>query len=116
MRQHITTKFNYVFENYGETNDLPSVTIPGDSMSLKEMLDRFARGLALPEPRQIPYYNENEVFPNLRSMDLTEQADYMENVTLQATALQSDYEELIQSSKKDAGAPSSPAPDPNKQD
>lgn len=83
----ITTKFNYVHENYGEVNTLPSATVPGDAMSLRDLLDRFARGLALPEPRQQPYYNQEEVFPNFKKMDLVDQEDYMENLNLRVEHL-----------------------------
>lgn len=112
MKPHITTKFNYVYENYGETNTMPSATIPEDSMSLREMLDRYARGLPLPESRLQPYYNEREILPPINSMDLADLQTLKENAILRTQILEDEYKEELATRKK-APAPKIPASDPS---
>lgn len=118
MKKHITTKFNYVYENYGEINTMPSATIPEDSMSLRDMLDRYARGIPLPESRLQPYYNDKEVLPNINNMDLADLQTLRENATLQTQQLENELKEEIATRKK-APAPKSsetvppvPSPEP----
>ena len=101
---HITTKFNYVYENYGEINTMPSATIPEDSMSLKEMLDRFARGVPLPEPRLQAYFNDKEILPPINSMDLADLQTLKDNATLQTQILENQLKDEI-ASHKQATAP-----------
>lgn len=61
----------------GEVNNEPSMTIPDDSMSIKEILDRYARGLPLGGER-VPVYNGEEYIPDLETLDLVDRAELME--------------------------------------
>ena len=122
MRPLINTKFNYDHTRYGEVNSQPSMTIPNDTMSLRQMLDRYARGMALPE-RPLPYYDEENVFPNMAKMDLTERADYLESQKEKVLLLQKQLEderkqpstEPLQDAPQppahDTSAPTLPTPD-----
>lgn len=108
MRPLINTKFNYDHTRYGEINDEPSMTVPGETMSLRDMLDRFARGMALP-PRPEPYYNEQQQLPNLNAMDLVDRHDYLQNQKQIVDSLRQQYEE--ENKKPDSTPPAPPAPD-----
>lgn len=60
----------------GEVNLFPTKTIPDQVFSLKELLDRNARGLAI-TGEKFPIYHEDEngnpeEMPDLRKMDLSE--------------------------------------------
>lgn len=68
-----------LFEKNYETNDLPSLTIPDQTMTIREILTRFSRGL--PIEQKIPIYNESdsdEYFPDPRYMDLAERQELSE--------------------------------------
>lgn len=59
------------FPRYAEVNTLPSMTIPDQTMSLKVLLERFARGLKV-TGEKFPIYHGEEAFPDLAKMDLSE--------------------------------------------
>jgi hypothetical protein len=109
MRKLITTKFNFTFEDYGEINTMPSATILEDTMSLKEMLNRYARGLPLPESRHTPYYNPDHILPNIHALDLVDQQNLKENAILRTEELSNQLQDEIKASKK-ANAPKEPKP------
>ncbi len=72
--------FSSIFfdKNY-ETNDEPSLTVPDQTMTIREILTRFSRGL--PIDQKIPIYNESdsdEYFPDPRHMDLAERQELSE--------------------------------------
>jgi len=70
---------NQLFENQYETNNEPSLTIPDQTMSVREILTRFSRGL--PIDQKIPTYNESEsdeYIPDPRYMDLAERQELSE--------------------------------------
>lgn len=61
------------FPNDNEVNNLPSMTIPDQSLTVKEIMHRFARGLSTTQ-REGEYYGEEDI-PDLRGMDLSEIED-----------------------------------------
>lgn len=61
----------------GEINDQPSETIPDESMSIREILARFAQGLSVGGGRT-PIYDEDDDFPDPRTLDLAEIQDLRE--------------------------------------
>lgn len=64
----------------GEVNTMPSQTVPDQTMSLKELLERYARGLPI-DGDNFPVYNgDDEYLPDLKKMDLSEIADLKEEV------------------------------------
>lgn len=69
----ILTPFNFV-PKMGVINNLPSLTIPDQSLSLSEILRRFATGQNIPAMR-VDYHGEDEM-PNLATLDLSEVDDY----------------------------------------
>lgn len=75
----------------GETNTKPSLTVPDATMSLRELLDRYGRGLPVNGSEPV-YHGEEVELPNLRAMDLTEiqalreaSAEQVKNLQEQAT-------------------------------
>lgn len=59
----------------GEVNSQPSMTVPDQSLSIKEILDRHARGLPISGNIQIPVYDEEDDMPDIRTLDLAERQE-----------------------------------------
>lgn len=57
-----------------EANDMPSMTIPDQSMTVREIIDRHTRGIPF-EAGKVPVYNEDEYWPEYKKMDLTEREE-----------------------------------------
>lgn len=77
----------------GEKNDMPSMTVPEQAMSIREILDRFSRGLPLGGQR-VPVYNgEDDDLPDLRHMDLADRQEYMENAADELRSLKTKINE-----------------------
>ena len=47
--------------NLDEVNNEPSMTVPDEAMSLREILYRFAQGQELPIAHELPYHDEDEL-------------------------------------------------------
>lgn len=62
----------------GEVNYSPSLTIPNEAMSLREIMDRYARGLPLSRSNKTEVYHGEEEMPDLHTMDLSEIHDLAE--------------------------------------
>lgn len=58
-----------------EKNTLPSKTIPDQSMSMREIIERFAKGLSMDNAR-VPLYDEEDDMPDIRTLDLAEIEEY----------------------------------------
>lgn len=63
-----------------EITEGPSMTIPDQSMSVREILDRFSKGLPLSGARTPLYYGEDDDFPDFERMDLSERETYIKGV------------------------------------
>lgn len=74
------TQFNSMqFPKDHEISFLPSNTIPDRSMSVREILDRYARGLPI-TGKKVPIYDEQNDLPDHRSLDLIDLAEMREEV------------------------------------
>lgn len=62
----------------GEINTKPSLTIPNEAMSIREILVRYSRGL--PIDTKVPMYEEEQLLPNVKHMDLADLQTLRENV------------------------------------
>lgn len=63
-----------------ESSTQPSMTIPEQALSIKQILERYARGLPLEGYRE-PQFNlteDGEILPDITRMDLTERQEYAE--------------------------------------
>lgn len=72
------------FEKTYEKGGGISMTVPDQSMSLKEILDRFARGLPVTGAR-VPMYDEEDDMPDIRTLDLAERQEYAEHFKRELT-------------------------------
>lgn len=69
----IKTPFNYMeFEQDHEVNNEPSLTIPDQTMTIPEILERYARGLPIGGSNENEYYDEDDTLPDPRTLDLEE--------------------------------------------
>ena len=75
------TQYNaHAYDKQYEKNSLPSLTIPDQTLSVKEIMDRFVRGLPV-EGAKIPIYEGDESdLPDLSRMDLTERHETIERI------------------------------------
>lgn len=69
----------------GEENTLPSCTIPDDSLTIKDILYRFTKGMPLDLPYRAAMYDDaddDEVHPsNMRNLDLVDMLEMSENAS-----------------------------------
>jgi len=100
-------KFNWY--NYqtqpGEVNNLPSLTVPDQTLSLRELVARFTRGqnVATFEPVFDDDADSDLWLPDTNRMTFDEKIDYLENLKDQTAAVKSD---LLKRSKKKSSPPS----------
>lgn len=57
----------------------PSMTVPDQTMSIRTILERYARGLPI-GGRTDEYYEEEDTMPDYRTLDLTEIAEIQQQV------------------------------------
>lgn len=83
-----------LFEKNYETNDEPSLTIPDQTMSIKEILSRYASGLPVGGQKTALYdeTESEEYFPDPRYMDLAERQEYAENYKQEFQAIKENLE------------------------
>lgn len=62
-----------------EMNYLPSKTVPGQSMTIQEMVKRHRQGLPIDESKGALYQGE-ELLPDISNMDLVDRQAYMDSV------------------------------------
>lgn len=75
----------------GEVNNQPSLTIPDQTLPLKDLIDRFTRGL--PVTTFKPVYDEDNSLPDPRKMDIAEYNDMRKNVALELKSIQEKQKE-----------------------
>lgn len=70
------TPYNLKFSGYkgtpGEINNEPSVTVPENTMSIREIINRHAHGLPINASSRVPLYEGDEPLPDISRMDLAE--------------------------------------------
>lgn len=59
----------------GEVNKKPSKTVPDQTMSIREILTRYAHGLPI-EAGKVPIYEGEDYTPDPRHMDLADRETY----------------------------------------
>jgi len=68
------------FAYQGQIIDQPSETVPDQTMSIRTILDRYARGLPLDV--KVPIWDENadldDIIPNPNQLDLSERQEFAE--------------------------------------
>ena len=73
----VTHTLNYVPDpNLYKTTNKPSLTIPDETMTLRTILDRFARGLPITGQDKEPIYNgEDGLGVDIRTLDISEREE-----------------------------------------
>lgn len=61
-----------------ETYTLPSLVVPNEAMSIREILVRYSRGL--PIDQKVPMYDEEQFLPDVKHMDLADLQTMRENI------------------------------------
>ncbi|WNK13820.1 MAG: hypothetical protein [Microvirus sp.] len=76
----------------GQLNNLPSLTIPDQTMSVREIMQRFANGQPINGNGSTPqYYGEDLEIPDIKHMDLSDAEDYLKNSARKAKELERKY-------------------------
>lgn len=69
-----------LFPSKGEVNNEPSKTIPDQTMTISEMIERHSKGLPI-DGGKVPIYNgEDYPFKDTTNMDLAERQEYLESL------------------------------------
>lgn len=85
-----------------------STTIPDQSMSIKEILDRFARGLPL-DGYRVPVWDGEEDLPDFNRMDLADIENYMRNNQEEIQYLQAEQKQLAEMARNRTETTQKPA-------
>lgn len=92
----IQTAYNYERPK-GQVFTQPSLTVPDQSMSIREILHRFARGLS-PSSSRTPMFEGNdqtefdEYMPDLRGLDLSEREEVLAAAKAEVDEIKSRYQ------------------------
>lgn len=81
-----------------EHNVWPSLTVPDQSMSVKEIMDRCAQGLPI-SGAKVPVYNEEEI-PDMKKLDLSERFEAVEKNRERIVLMQKHLQEKQEKEKK----------------
>lgn len=89
-------------EYKGQVNDQPSMTIPDQTLSLKEIQARYARGQSISGSQTVTYGEESLINGiNIRTLDLTELQELREKFAQEYAEIQSKMQtELTQKKAK----------------
>lgn len=85
MKQKIVTPYSYEHNpDKHRVCETVSKTVPGQTMSLREILDRYARGMKpVGNPNPPQFYDEDIPPVNIGTLDLTERAELREQLSQQ---------------------------------
>jgi hypothetical protein len=108
IMQKVKNSLNYEYQNQlGEVNTLPSMTIPDQTMSIRTIVDRYAKGLPVSAFTPI-YEGEDFYIPDPKTLDLVDRAELLENVKQEVEGLKSrqwkkpqDVENTVENLKND---------------
>lgn len=108
IMQKVKNSLNYEYQDQkGEVNTLPSMTIPDQTMSIRTIVDRYAKGLPVSAFTPI-YEGEDFYMPDPKTLDLVDRADLLENVKQEVESLKSrqwketqDVENTVENLKTD---------------
>lgn len=85
----------------GEVFNEPSMTVPDQAMPLKKILSDYTRGV-MPSSIRNPEYHGEEYVPDLKTMDLSELADYMSDVKSEMIELEKEQKRRKAEAEKQA--------------
>lgn len=85
----------------GEVFTEPSMTVPDQALPLKKILSDYTRGV-MPSSIRQPEYHGEEYVPDLKSMDLSELAEYMQEVREEVIGLEKEQKRRKSEAEKQA--------------
>lgn len=107
--QQSETKFNYMKKNVktmftaepwkGQVFTMPSLTVPDESLSVKEIMARYANGLPL-GGQKVPVYHGEEFVPDMERLDLSEKHELLQENAARIKAMQDDLVEQTRKPRK----------------
>lgn len=98
-----------------EINDQPSMTIPDQTMSMQEILRRFASGLPIQGAKVPEYTGEDDDMPDMEHMDLAERQEVLEAARDELNAIKAQANAKA-AAKREAAQKSSQTPNPEFRD
>jgi len=104
----VKNSLNYDYtEQLGEVNNLPSMTIPDQTMSIRTIVDRYTRGLPITGFTPV-YDGEDYYMPDPRTLDLVDRHEMAEEIKQEVESLKSrqwkkpqDVENTVENLKND---------------
>lgn len=93
MKTFYVTKRTYK-PRKGRIFEMESKTQPGQSLSIRQILDRFARGMPVVGNASTPVYNGDKQIPDLSKMDFAEREDYIIQHRAKVEAMKKDISEM----------------------
>jgi len=107
IMQKVKNSLNYDYkEQKGEVNTLPSMTIPDQTMSIRTIVDRYAKGL--PVTSFTPIYEGEDYIPDPKTLDLVERQELAEQIRQEVESIKSrqwketqDVENTVENLKTD---------------
>lgn len=91
----------HLYRQRGEVNTEPSLTVPDQTMSVREILIRYARGLPIGGSRQ-PVFDEDDDMPDPKTLDLVERQELSMKYSEELSAIRN---KKAKKPSKDEGAP-----------
>lgn len=89
------TAYNKVFRVQPEINPAPSMTQPDQSMTIQEIMRRFANGMPL-EGQRVPLYEGEDAIPiDIACMDLIDREEAIRTSTEELNALKERVKEAM---------------------
>lgn len=80
---------DYATNTDAEKNDQPSMTVPDQTISLSELLERFTKGETVPTfPGQYQDDDDENVYDDLNTLDLSELEELAERVSSRRSELE----------------------------
>lgn len=71
----------------------PSMTIPDQTMSIKDIMARFTRGLPIEGGKTPIYYGEENDFPDMSRLDISERQEIIENYQKELKDIQTRHQQ-----------------------
>jgi hypothetical protein len=98
----IRNAMNYKeFKQQGEVNNQPSKTVPDQTMSIREILTRYAHGLPI-DSGKVPIYEGEDFHPDPSKMDLVDRQEYMESVKEELNEIKKKYKPKNKAKNEDS--------------
>lgn len=66
-------------QHKGKVFTEPTLTVPDQAMTVREILERYASGMPLDGQAGEPFYDEESEGINLKTLDLSERAELLDN-------------------------------------